>query len=362
MSFNIANVVRKPDWPISSIKFCENFISSSLPKFILGCNIYAESVAKLIEVDGFVDDFTAETQYLGKPITKTTVVPKNALVLNVAGGRPLSARDRLNDFGLQNLDYFAFSKICHLDLRELRFNEGFNEEFFRNKEKYAWVYQLLGDEKSQTIFERLVKFRFDHNISHLEGFSQREDVQYFEDFLNLRKNDELFIDVGGYDGYTTLEFIKICPKYASIHIFEPDKNNHASCLSALSGYQNINVHLLGLSNQKQTLSFNMLGSSSSVSEHGSAKINVDRLDDVLDIQPTFIKIDIEGGELAAIEGARNTIFRSHPKLAISVYHNPGDFWRIPELILDIRDDYNIFIRHYTESIYETVMFFLPKNI
>ncbi len=70
-------------------------------------------------------------------------------------------------------------------------------------------------------------------------------------------------------------------------------------------------------------------------------------------------MDIEGAELNAIDGAAATIARAHPRLALSIYHNAGDFWRVPERVLGIRSDYKLYIRHYTESIYETVMFFQP---
>lgn len=65
---------------------------------------------------------------------------------------------------------------------------------------------------------------------------------------------------------------------------------------------------------------------------------------------TFIKIDLEGWELKALYGAVRHIAEDHPKLAISVYHHAGDFWRI-------RDDYQVFLRHYTEGWSESVMYF-----
>ena len=58
-----------------------------------------------------------------------------------------------------------------------------------------------------------------------------------------------------------------------------------------------------------------------------------------------LKMDIEGAECQALEGARQTIAQCHPRLAICVYHNVGDFYRIPRLVLSIRSDYDIYLRH-----------------
>ena len=45
-----------------------------------------------------------------------------------------------------------------------------------------------------------------------------------------------------------------------------------------------------------------------------------------------IKLDIEGSELQALLGMRNTIRRCRPKLMISIYHHRGDATRLPALI------------------------------
>ena len=362
MNFDMSNVVERRDWPRATLQFSEEFCQdSSAPKYILGRNIYAESVARSLPVTGFIDDFTDDVHYLGLPIVKTASVPKNALVLNASGGRPLSARARLNSEGLRNLDYFAFSKVSGLSLMPMRFNEGFQEEFLSNRSKYEWAYQLLNDSESRSVFEKLVRFRFDYDISHLEGFRQRGDVQYFEDFLALKPEGETFVDVGCYDGYTSLEFIRRCPNFYAVHAFEPDSNNFQKCTEALRDYANTQCYPMGLSNAKGTLRFDVSGSASRISETGSVSINVDRLDDVLNDEPTLIKMDIEGGEAAAIEGAKKIITASHPRLAISAYHAAGDFWSIPQQVHAIRDDYDVYMRHYTECIYETVLFFMPRS-
>ncbi|MEM3504810.1 MAG: FkbM family methyltransferase [Archaeoglobaceae archaeon] len=53
----------------------------------------------------------------------------------------------------------------------------------------------------------------------------------------------------------------------------------------------------------------------------------------------FIKIDTEGYEREIIKGAKETIRKFKPKMAISAYHLPDDKEKIPELVLSIRDDY-----------------------
>ncbi len=362
MSFALSSVKQRDAWPQETLQFCEDFCRNSTePKYILGRNIYAECVASLVAVSGIIDDFTIDTFYFGLPVVKTLDIPKNALVLNASGGRPLSAKAQLDSQRLRNLDYFAFCKASGLPLIPIRFNEGFDKEFSTNREKYDWIYRALDDAESKVIFEKLIRFRFDYDISHLEGFTQRENIQYFENFLKLNQEEETFIDIGAYDGYTSSEFIKRCPSYQAVHAFEPDNINFQKCTETLRSFSNVHCHPMGLSSTRGIVRFDVSGSASKISNTGSVCIHVDRLDDVLNDIPTFLKMDIEGGESAAIEGAQKIISTYHPRLAISVYHNVGDFWRIPEQILKLHTDYEILLRHYTESIYETVMFFLPRN-
>ena len=73
---------------------------------------------------------------------------------------------------------------------------------------------------------------------------------------------------------------------------------------------------------------------------------------------SFIKMDIEGAEKAALTGARSTIQRYAPKLAICLYHSPLDLWEVPLLIRDMVPSYQSFIvRHYHKySFTETILY------
>ncbi|MCH9845828.1 MAG: FkbM family methyltransferase [Alphaproteobacteria bacterium] len=70
----------------------------------------------------------------------------------------------------------------------------------------------------------------------------------------------------------------------------------------------------------------------------------------------MIKMDIEGAEVPALEGARKIIEKYKPKLAICVYHKDSDLWLIPQLIKEIRDDYEFYLDCTTGFGGETVLY------
>jgi len=345
--------------------FCNEFTdpSSKRPKYVFGTNDYAKSIADYIEVDGFVDDFTGDVSFLDKPIVAVTDLPESALVVSAVMLKLLVAEKRLAKYEFEFLDYYSFERYTDLPLRKPILWNGFAEDFATNRAKYNWMCDLLDDQMSKRQFYNIVNFLYSGDLGFMRGFSNREDEQYFEDFLELRDEGECFLDVGAFDGYTSKEFIKRCPEYRKIYVFEPGEENMLEAKSRLSGFENIEFLQFGLSDSNKLLFFShgADGSSSTIVGQGDIEVQVKRLDD-LDIEPaTFIKMDVEGGESFVLEGAKNTILTTHPRLAVSAYHQAGDYWRIPEQIFNIRDDYSVYLRHYTEGLDETVIFFIPKK-
>ena len=90
----------------------------------------------------------------------------------------------------------------------------------------------------------------------------------------------------------------------------------------------------------------MLGGRNSVLGDGKDKIEALTVDS-LNLNPTYIKMDVEGQEVAAINGAKQTILSHKPKMLISAYHRTDDLITIPKAVFDIRDDYKIYIRHFS---------------
>lgn len=63
------------------------------------------------------------------------------------------------------------------------------------------------------------------------------------------------------------------------------------------------------------------------------ELKLDRVD--------FVKMDIEGAEQRAILGAKKTIAKFHPRLAIAAYHLPSDYDKVPELVRGIWPGYKM---------------------
>jgi FkbM family methyltransferase len=75
----------------------------------------------------------------------------------------------------------------------------------------------------------------------------------------------------------------------------------------------------------------------------------------------FIKMDIEGAELMALQGAEKALRRFKPKLGISVYHNYDDIFTIPLYLKSLDLGYEFFLDHFTIHREETVLFAIVRS-
>jgi FkbM family methyltransferase len=337
------------------------FGEEKIKRYVFGINEYAENVARIADVDGFIDDFSKAATHMGKPVCKLgSIAPDSLVVSCVTASFPVSALANLQKAGIRHFaDYFALADVSGGRLPQVSAIAETRDDYRDHAAEYLWVRERLCDEASRDILDRLMNFRLSGDLQPMSVFEYAADRQYFEPFLGLRPG-EVFVDGGGFDGFTSREFANRCPDYKAIHLFEPSGRMLAVARTRLADLARVTYYPLGLYDRAATLSFDAGGGSASrITENGTESIEVGQMDDAVNKPVSFIKMDLEGAEQAALRGAKKHILADHPKLAVAVYHRPEDFWKIPKYILGLREDYKLYLRHYTEGWTETVLFFIP---
>jgi len=327
----------------------------------LGINKLSRSIAKYIEFDGVIDDFTRVQRSRKKSVMQIGDVEKDALILNTATGSPLQVRKKLDAMGFEHLSYLAFCKYSKLPLAPHPFWDDFQKDFQYNKHHYKWLYNLLEDTKSKKTFTKLLNFKISSDYIFMQGFTNNHTAQYFDKEIIPKITNITFVDGGGYVGDTIQEVVKNFPDYKKIYSIEPIKENLRIAKRDLAEYKNIEFIECGLSNKKQTLFFNEEKSFSTIYGLSGESVTVDTLDNIIDEKVDYIKLDIEGAEQDAIEGAKELIKRYKPILAICIYHKAEDWYKVPQKVLAIEPEYKVYLRHYMEGIFESVLYFIPKH-
>lgn len=192
-------------------------------------------------------------------------------------------------------------------------------------------------------------------------FDFHQERQYFGPSFMFPQQDEVYIDGGCYDGLTILEFLEFAG-HGKIYGFEPDPDCYINTLKFLEKSNIDNVQLIqkGLYDYTGSLRFDrtwVKAAGSRIDEKGRDTIETTRIDDVVHEKVTFIKMDVEGSELKALHGAKNSIKKHMPRLAICIYHKPEDIVEIPEYILSLHNGYRFYIRHHVPWLNnETVLY------
>jgi FkbM family methyltransferase len=228
----------------------------------------------------------------------------------------------------------------------------------KDRAEYERLYELLADDLSKQTLEHLLNFRWNRDVRFLEIFPYRLHEQYFEPFVELAKQP-VFVDGGGFDGTTSKIFAARHPDHQRIYYFEPNEESFEHSKRQLEGVSQVRLFKKGLWHEDTVLHFDgSMGSASKLSDTGDMSIAMTSIDAVVDGPVHFIKLDIEGAELNALQGAETTIRRDRPALAVCVYHAQQDFWRVPKRVLQYQPGYKVYLRHYTQGVFETVMYFV----
>lgn len=176
-----------------------------------------------------------------------------------------------------------------------------------------------------------------------------------------RVNGKAVIDGGAYIGDTALLFYLLF-KESRIYAFEPMERNFEVMQKLIEKYRTtdrIQPLCAGLSDKSGSAALSarqdtVLDAGASIGndiqDGASRKASVIRLTAIDELakkeslQVGLIKLDVEGWEMAAVEGARETIMTQKPLIAAAIYHSPEEFFTLKSKLLELNPDYHFMVR------------------
>lgn len=278
--------------------------------------------------------------------------PNNSMVIISVGN--IEAKKEIKQFlydnGFKNvIDYIELFNISFV-MADLELVSSVSSIYYSNsRESIYRCFEILQDEISKSIYFNFIK---GHALKNRELFELPCVYnKYFPEDIEFAKGYSNFVDCGAYNGETLIKLKNENIDTKTIALFEPDTQNFFELKQWLADNQNIINEELFLwpcgvwSKTEMTGFFNSGTVGSSISKQGEKVIQAVALDDVLiGFKPTFIKMDIEGGEYEALIGAKQIISDYKPDLAICVYHSVNHIWDIPLLIDSWKLNYKFYLR------------------
>lgn len=184
------------------------------------------------------------------------------------------------------------------------------------------------------IFERVPEWPIKNNLRYFLAFNEFVP-SFISELLPVKgyglhyklKGGDIVVDAGAYPGDYTLFAGKKVGRGGKIICFEPGSKNRKVLKKniAYAKLKNVIIIPKGLWSENTFLKIKEDELSSSVlTNNGQTKIEVVKLDDELEKlgvnKIDFLKMDIEGAEIEAIKGCKETLRNNNVKIAIASYH------------------------------------------
>jgi FkbM family methyltransferase len=252
------------------------------------------------------------------------------------------------NFTIKNFIEFTYERNIPLIYEPMR---NYIEKTIEKKDEWIGLSKKMSDKFSKdsilAFLKAIEKKTMEDFIPFVIPFEFEGFNKYSNHFSFTPNDNEVYVDIGAYDGDSIAKFIESTPtgKYKKIYAFEPNKISYSKLCLIKNWIPNLETFNLAASNQNATLKFNPAGGSMAarlhqnndiINEDNLINISAIKLDDVLN-DVTFIKIDVEGFEVDVIEGASKLIKNCKPTMVIDTYHYANDAIKIYEKVLSIHD-------------------------
>ncbi len=180
------------------------------------------------------------------------------------------------------------------------------------------------------------------------------------------RDDEILLDGGAHHGSVIEAFLQQTKStFRQIVAVEPDPLNRTRLEDSLHNLVPSNARVtvcdFALADEEGEALFHAgLDYASQLSQTGRTRIRTLPLD-ALGIAPTFIKLHLEGGELAALRGAKRTLLDARPLVAATVYHNDDGIWRTASWLMETLAGYRFLFRNHSWCGTGAVIYAIPDE-
>lgn len=257
-----------------------------------------------------------------------------------------------------------FAQLAAMGFRDLYWDDLAERPPLRLLREHAGnierVLSSLADGESRRVYAGILKLRF--YGAPLAGLSPYPI--YAHPQVRAEAGD-VIVDGGAATGDTIPLFLEQSGSCGAIHCFEPTPETFERLRERVSEARYANVHAVNaaLWDRDGHVSFFeafAMSLGNRVSGGGTLRVEAVSLDSFVAksgiTRLDLVKLDIEGSELAALEGARETIRRFRPKLQICLYHQFQDLWELPLFIKELVPEYQLFVGHHAPHHLDTVLY------
>lgn len=221
--------------------------------------------------------------------------------------------------------------------------------------EFQEVYNCLEDELSKQNFMAFLKTRVSGNNRYITDIFCEESNFFNNDIFQVGFN-EVYLDVGAFNGDTIRLFLQECRKsYKHIYAIEPDPDNYTKLQVESSEIRDLSIKECGAWKESGMLEFHSSGNQMSsvlvedgvYKEEGNMVIPVFALDDLFDYKDkvSIMKINYMEGVIEALQGAEKILREHMPKVIITVGFDCRNIRKIPILIKNINPKYKLYLRY-----------------
>ena len=266
---------------------------------------------------------------------------------------PVDTQESISRF----LDNFSFWGTFHPIEKDFSTLERLSKFLKENSEKLEKMYQSLEDYRSKKILYAIINNWYNYDFTNLEKVMEKCFSHYFDLDIIPTCKEEVFVDLGAYNGDTIEEFVKIYGNnYKKIYAYEMTEQSMQELKERVKNYPRIIYEQKAVSDEMGMGSIKaheVSTSSNQLKLEEIGEIEVTSLDDDISEKITMIKMDIEGSELKALKGAENHIIKDRPKLLLSIYHGYEELLNLWEYLEKLDLSYHYYLRYYGGPIFPT---------